>query len=293
MTTSLQPPSSAPTSKRRRLRITLWGLVVLALAMAGGSGWLVYRAKVQRDAVAVILRSGGSVVYDWEYDPGDGFAPPRQPNAPRWLVDRLGLDYFGQVLRARFGRGSTKDDDLAAISGLVKLRELDLSSTEVTDEGLAYLRGLVEIKSLFLGDTKISGSGLVHLRGMKGLQTLHLARTRVTDLGPLAGSLDNLIWLDLSGTPITDEGLAPLVRSTNLSFLLLQDVAITDAGLAHLRRASKIDSLLLDRTPITDAGIDALPQFFRLTSISLTKTKVSSDRVAKLRQEYPHAGVGY
>ncbi len=267
--------------------------MVLVLLLGGGLGWLIYRAKVQRDAVAVVIRSGGSVVYDWQYGPVEGFAPPSQPNAPRWLVDWLGPDYFGKVFRARFGKNPIPGGDLAAIERLTGLRELDLSSTTLADADLAHLRGLVEIKALYLGDTAISGAGLIHLGGLKNLQILHLARTRVADLGPLAGRLGKLIWLDLSGTPVTDSGLAPLLQSTNLSFLLLQDVGITDAGLAHLRRAPKIDSLLLDGTAITDKGIDDLPKFVRLTSISLTRTKVSPERIAKLRQEYLNTAVNY
>ena len=48
----------------RRVRISLRGLMVVVLVIGGGLGWVMQRARVQREAVAAIRRAGGSVLYD-------------------------------------------------------------------------------------------------------------------------------------------------------------------------------------------------------------------------------------
>ena len=37
-------------------------------------------------------------MYDWQWKNGD-FDPLGEPWAPKWLVDRIGVDYFGHVVR--------------------------------------------------------------------------------------------------------------------------------------------------------------------------------------------------
>jgi len=49
---------------RRFMQFSMRGLVVV-LVMAIVLGWFVRSAHVQRDAVATIVRAGGSAEYDW------------------------------------------------------------------------------------------------------------------------------------------------------------------------------------------------------------------------------------
>jgi hypothetical protein len=51
--------------------------------------------------------------------------PNGKPFYPRWLVDRLGVDYFGNVSYAHFGRDpQTGDAELADLRGLNRLEQL-------------------------------------------------------------------------------------------------------------------------------------------------------------------------
>jgi hypothetical protein len=54
----------------RYLRISPRGLIIIVLVLGSALGWIVNRAKVQRDAVAAIERAGGSVKYEWESKDG-------------------------------------------------------------------------------------------------------------------------------------------------------------------------------------------------------------------------------
>jgi len=80
--------------------------MVVILLMGGTLGWVVNGARVQRDAVAAIRSSGGTVYYNWElnvrnYKYGKTYRvnSKGRPMWPGWLVSRLGPDYFGHVVR--------------------------------------------------------------------------------------------------------------------------------------------------------------------------------------------------
>ena len=81
---------------RRLLRFSVRGMIVLVLVIGAGLGWIVREAHIQRDAVAAIMKDGGWVRYDWEWNNGTSIRRGKAW-APRWLVDLIGVDYFGQV----------------------------------------------------------------------------------------------------------------------------------------------------------------------------------------------------
>ena len=79
---------------RLRLRLSVRVLMVLVLVFGGGFGWVVHRARVQREAVAAIERAGEVVDYDETFlSPDSSNALPTR-NWKGWLVDHLGVDYF-------------------------------------------------------------------------------------------------------------------------------------------------------------------------------------------------------
>ena len=69
--------------------------------------------------------------------------------------------------------------------------------------------------------------------------------------------------LDLSGTQVTDEGLAKLKGLKGLETLNLNDTGITDEGLTHLEELKSLTDLRLANTNITNEGltnlVDKLP----------------------------------
>src|SRR5262245_58642988 len=92
------PDRPLPASWRRWLRLSVRALMVLVLITGGGLGWMLHRARVQRDAVAVLQRAGGQVTYDWEWANGMP-VPYETPLWPRWLVDAIGIDCLSHVIR--------------------------------------------------------------------------------------------------------------------------------------------------------------------------------------------------
>ena len=95
----------------------------LVLVIGGWLGLFVRSGRIQRDAVAAIRPHGGEVWYEWEYEDGHYFMGEFHCPWPKWMVDHVGVDYLGNVIRVDFrGRGS--DAELAHVGDLGQLEEL-------------------------------------------------------------------------------------------------------------------------------------------------------------------------
>ena len=179
----------APTrswSIRSCFRVSLRGLMALVLVLGGGYGWVVHRAQEQRDAVAAIKAAGGDVVYDWQRKLMD-FRREPGPWAPKWLVDRIGVDYFGNVVEVFLvgPRIQGAEEALAYVEHLRSLEALWLAPPTMTDAGLAHLDCLTNLKvmSISLCDARITNTGLAHLKGLASIENLTLTGTSVTNAG--------------------------------------------------------------------------------------------------------------
>ena len=158
-------------------------LLVLIVLIAACLGWVVHRARAQRDAVAAILKLQGTVKYDWERKDARNL-PNGKPWWPGWLVNLFGIDYFAHVTQVRLvAVHELTDTELIHISNLSGLEELDLHRSPVTDARLGYLEGLTDLQSLTLFHTPITDTGLAHLKGMHRLRMLSIENTNVTDSG--------------------------------------------------------------------------------------------------------------
>jgi hypothetical protein len=178
---------SSPTDRelrpwRRFLRFSVRGLIIFVVVLGAGLGWIVRQAHIQRDAVAAIRKAGGRVSYNWEWDPGKSIQAGR-PWAPSWLVDLIGVDFFGHVTSVDLtGSSMTTDAMLAEVGRLNQLQQLSVH-TSVTDAGLVHLKGLTNLSSLGVAGTQVTDAGLMHLKGLTNLSLLFLGGTRVTDAG--------------------------------------------------------------------------------------------------------------
>ena len=120
---------------------------MLVLGIGGAFGWVVQRARVQRDAVAAIQRAGGTVWYDW-VSVGSWHDNP----SSEWLVERAGFDYFINVFMASI-QDQASDKQLVQIAQLSRLEKLALDGSPVTDIGLAHITQLKKLKWLRLSKT--------------------------------------------------------------------------------------------------------------------------------------------
>src|SRR5579864_1148354 len=251
--------------RRFRARFTVRAMMLVVLVIAGGLGWVVHRARVQRDAMAAILPSQGSIRNDWEWQ-NDKYIPValQKPPGPKWLVDRLGIEYFSNIVAVKmYEHGS--DALLAPIGRLDRLESLSVQGKQYTDRGLAYLEGLSHLRILTLFDTQVGDAGLAHLKRLTHLQILDLGFCKVGDTG-LAHlkRLTSLKRLSLARTRVTDAGLIHLRGLARLEHLDLWDTHVGNAGLAHLRGLTHLEVLHLGETEVGDTGMAQLERLSNL-----------------------------
>ncbi|MBX9572681.1 MAG: hypothetical protein K2X77_27545 [Candidatus Obscuribacterales bacterium] len=106
------------------------------------------------------------------------------------------------------------------------------------------------------------------------------------NLGAYLDQRGNLVNdIDLSGSTITDDGLAQLNKSPHLATLSLENTSITDAGLQALQksRPTRLAELNLHSTSIGDEGAKALGKINSLQKLNLNDTYVSCESAAELK----------
>ena len=255
------PRSLRPKSRRRWLRLSVRGLVILVLLICCWLGWEVHQAQVQREAVAAIRRVNGNVEYNLD--------PSRSPAWLKWLADRLGLDYVSHVIHVDLvgvgPDGPSTGAELDQVVHLKQIEQLELWESSVNDARLAGLKGLTRLRSLGLHKTRVGDKGLANLKGLPALRSLWLNRSAVTDA-----------WV---GTP---------EDRTDLEALALWKTSVTDAGLVHLKGLINLKRLILAETQITDAGLVHLRGLKRLRALEVGNTRVSDTALRELQRALPN-----
>jgi Leucine-rich repeat (LRR) protein len=231
--------------------------MVLVLVVAGGLGWFIHRARVQRDAVAAIQRVGGGIAYSWQWSDGRPVSPPPKPPWPDWVRRILGPDFLDTVTYVRLQGQQFDDEALRAACRLSWLEELIIVDTSVTDSGAESLRQLTNLRSLDLRLNRITSRPLRHIGGMSELRELKLA-------------------MRLSPVPLRDEDMAFLERLTKLESLMLPSAELTDAWLVYIEHLKSLKSLQLYDMAITTDGLRRLAPLSNLTTLSLHGTRLTS-----------------
>jgi hypothetical protein len=174
-----------------RLRFTLrLALVAMTVLCIGLAVWT-HRAREQRRIVEQIEKTWGSVTYDYEQIPTPK-VPTAKSSVPKWLLDRLGVDFFHSVVRAHV-RG---DVDLDQVSRLTSIRELTIWKHDLTDEQFAHVGRMSNLEILIVqsdmhaslpGDypdtTQIGDPSLAVVASLPMLQAAYLDGSHFTAQG--------------------------------------------------------------------------------------------------------------
>ncbi len=208
------------------------------------------------------------------------------------------LAAFKKLAKLQLGGDAVTDAGLKELAALNGLNVLDLQYADaVTDAGLKHIAVHKNLTVLDLTYTKATADGLKELADLKELQELRLLPSRVTDqhlhelrrIGmlhvlPFAKAKDSgraksdleIVWLDLSGTQVSDAGLKEIAGLANLIHLDLsigvtskQMRGVTDEGLKQLAGMKQLVSLDLSRTKVTDAGLKELHALTSLRRLRL------------------------
>jgi hypothetical protein len=296
--------------------------MLLAAFGLGVFSWGLRRARRQGPAVATLRELGSEIIYDY----GGGYEREKRGRRaiqgnlskpspyPAWLVDRLGLDFFHDVVEVHCESSRKHSDEQVerfwqAIASLPQLTRLEASGgvtrpgkiqcldrhdrleslalrwADLAPEDYRVFHQLDRLAHLKLCETPVTDECLAHLAGHKTLRSLDLHHALITDDGlkHLAG-LSQLERLWLSGTDITDEGVAHLRGHPSLIDLDLCHTEITDQALAHVASIPQLAELDVSITAVTDAGLANLERHPALAYLNLETTHVTGPGLASLKR---------
>lgn len=127
------------------------------------------------------------------------------------------------------------------------------------------------------------------------LTELHVSGSRVTNAGVarLIG-LPRLQVLFLADTQVTDEGLMDVAQLTQLEWLSLVDSPVTDDGMFHIERMQRLKHLDLSGTQVTDDGLVHLKRLSSLEQLFLFgDMRVSKEGIEDLQRSLPRCAIVY
>ena len=123
----------------------------------------------------------------------------------------------------------------------------------------------------------------VHLRELQQLKFLSLGHSSITDAGlEQFSGLRRLKKLVLAETRISGSGLKSLQGLPTLEILNLKGTQIGNDGLRLLGGLPPLRALNLDETAVTDEGLEHLKRLPNLSHLDLTETGVSDDGMRHL-----------
>jgi|GEM_PF-1216825 len=115
----------------------------------------------------------------------------------------------------------------------------------------------------------------------------HTPRNRTPDLVQLTPVAQNVYWLDLSRTKISDQDLAPVAKLQNLRKLELNLTGIEDSGMTYLQGLENLETLNLYGTRVSDDGLKLLEGLKKLRKIYLFDTATSKSGGESLKGKIP------
>jgi hypothetical protein len=135
------------------------------------------------------------------------------------------------------------------------------------------------------------GGGAMPLAANTNLLSVNfsLAGAKIDDaaLESLKGVSEQLVWLNLANTGVTDAGLKVLAGFKNLRRLHLEKTGIGDEGLASVKGLAELQYLNLYSTKVTDKGVAALGGLKKLKNVYLWQTAVTDAGAAELAKALP------
>ena len=134
---------------RWRFQFSILSLLVLVIVVAIPFSWPATEMKAatkQRAAVDRIEKAGGTVSYDYQFDPAGDKIPSATPPGAPWLHKLLGDDLFVDVTQVSLLGPGIGDAELEHIKGLPQLQLILIEGTDagVRDIQQALPRAKIE-----------------------------------------------------------------------------------------------------------------------------------------------------
>lgn len=130
-----------------------------------------------------------------------------------------------------------------------------------------------------------SGSNLLEVNAVN---VNSLTDAQIALLEPIK---EQIVWLKLGDTKITDQAAATFAKLKNLQKLNLENTGVSDATLRQIKMLTYLEYLNLVNTQVTDAGLKELSSLPNLRSLHLWQSKATEAGVAALKQTKPNIDI--
>jgi len=173
-----------------------------------------------------------------------------------------------------------------------------LKTTEQTSPATHWFDVMTELRSLKnveIEDQHLDAEQFSKIRDLHHLQALSIKKCKLpeTTLVSLC-TLQNLGWLDLRDSAISDVGLKFISRIPSLSNLCLSRTQITDQGLIHLKHALLLKDLVVKQCAyVTDDGLETLGALEQLKHLDIRNTGISQSGYQTLCEKLPGCKIRY
>ena len=97
---------------------------------------------------------------------------------------------------------------------------------------------------------------------------------------------EQLLWLNLARTSISDDSMETISKLKLLTRLHLENTSISDRSSSHLSKLSELTYLNLYGTNVSNSSVDSFKKLTKLKKIFLWKTKFTQDGVDLLKEHF-------
>jgi len=169
-----------------------------------------------------------------------------------------------------------------------KVSEIILIDKDVPSGFFSQLGGLSELTDLSLENCRIEPDNIIAISNLPRLEWLNLYRTPLGEQEvKLLSKSSSIVLLPLGKVGVTNRGLENLCKMSQLTYLGLRGNPVTDKGAQHLSKLSNLQGLYLGETQVTDqtvTEISHLSQLEKLWLHDLPITDKAIGHLAKLTQ---------
>ena len=130
-------------------------------------------------------------------------------------------------------------------------------------------------------------NNLSHDQNLIEVSAVNAAGFNDSQIGLLTEVADQIAWLKLGGTKITDASLKEIAKLKNLNKLHLEHTGITDAGIANLKNLPYLEYINLVDTKVSDAGLKDISSIKGLRSVYVWKSAVTDSAVSQVSKLNP------
>jgi len=119
------------------------------------------------------------------------------------------------------------------------------------------------------------------------------AKINDEDCEKLPALKEQLVWLNLSRSKISDKGLEAVGKLKKLTRLSLDNTAVGDAGVSFLTELKNLEYLNLYNTKVSDKAVTDLGKLSNLKKLFLWQSKVSAEGVVELQSKLPNTKIHF